>query len=411
MTGTQERHLKRSLSLPLLTLYGLGTTIGAGIYALLGEVVGGAGSYAPISFLLASALAGFSAFSFAELAARFPRSAGEALYVREAFGSPNLSLIVGLLVVLAGIASSATIVNGFLGYFGVFIQMPRESVILILVVLLGSLAGWGITQSALTAAAFTVVEAGGLILVIWVAGDSLGELPERVGELVPPLEITVWTGVLAGSFLAFFAFIGFEDMVNVAEEVKDVSRTMPRAIILTLGITFLLYMMLSVVAVLAVDPDEIGVSAAPLALLYERGGGASPKIIGLIGIVAIVNGALIQMIMAARVLYGLASQKLLPAPLARIHPVTRTPLVATVLVTVLVLAFALPLRIGILAEATAAITLTVFALVNLALWRIKRRDTGPAGLVRFPIWVPVAGFLSSTAFLAAEGVRIVSSLL
>ena len=411
MTASQEQHLKRSLSLPLLTRYGLGSTIVAGIYALLGEVVGGAGSYAPISFLLASILAGFSAFTFAELAARFPRSAGEALYVREAFGSPGLSLVVGLLVVLAGIVSSATIVNGFLGYFGIFIQLPRESVILILVVLLGSLAGWGITQSAFTAAAFTVVEAGGLILVIWVAGDSLGELPERAGELMPPLEITVWTGILAGSFLAFFAFIGFEDMVNVAEEVKDVTRAMPRAIILTLGITFLLYMMISVVAVLAVETTELGLSAAPLALLYERGGSASPKIIGLISIVAIVNGALIQMIMAARVLYGLASQRLLPAPLARIHPATRTPLVATVLVTVLVLAFALPLRIGILAEATAAITLTVFALVNLALWRIKRRDTGPAGLLRFPGWIPVAGFLSSVAFLAAEGVRIVSSVL
>jgi amino acid transporter len=388
----------------MIVLYGLGTTIGAGIYALLGEVAGSAGIYAPASFLVASVLAGFSAFTFAELVARFPSSAGEARYVREAFGSARLSVLVGLLVVLAGSVSAAAISNGFAGYFQEFVPAPRMLAVTGVIVLLGLLAAWGIGESVLAAGALTVLEIGGLLLVIWAGHGALAQPPVAPADLVPPLEAAVWGGVFTGSFLAFFAFIGFEDMVNVAEEVRDVTRTLPRAIIVTLVVTLALYLALSVVAVRALPIEELAGSRAPLALIYERSTGSSGALIGLIAVVATVNGALIQIIMASRVLYGLAAQGLLPGRLARIHPVTRTPLLATALVTCFVLALALPFRIGALAEATSVVALIVFALVNLALLRVKRRVPQPGGFV-VPAWVPGIGFVVSAGFVVAAAVR------
>lgn len=397
-----DHSLKRSLSLPLITLYGLGTTIGAGIFALVGKVAGRADLLAPVSFLVAAGLAAFTALSFAELSSRLPRSAAEAVYVRAGFRSRRLSVAVGLFVTLAGIVSAAAIVNGAVGYVHEFLPLARATVIVALVLGLGLVAAWGITESVSTAALFTAVEIAGLALVVWAGHEGWATLPERAGALVPPLDGAAWGGILAGAILAFYAFLGFEDMVNVAEEVKEVSRTLPAAIILTLVITTALYVTVAVTAVLAVPPDELALSGAPLALIYQRGTGGSAAVISLISIFALLNGALIQVIMSSRVLYGLSSRGDVPAVLGRVNPVTRTPLVATALSTALILALALWLPIEPLAEATSVIMLFVFALVNLALVLIKRYEPRPPGVWVFPAWVPVAGFLVSSAFLAFE---------
>ncbi|MFQ5468157.1 MAG: APC family permease, partial [Kiloniellaceae bacterium] len=257
-----EPRLKRTLSLPMILLYGLGTTIGAGVYALLGAVVAHAGVYAPVSFLVASVLAGLSAMSFAELAARFPTSAGEARYVREGLRSPALALAVGGLVIFAGIVSSAAVANGFAGYFQDLTGAAHTPTIAGLVILLFVVAAWGIGESVLVAALMTVIEIGGLLLVIWVARDAMGAPAGGAAGLVPPLEATVWIGIMAGSFLAFFAFIGFEDMVNVAEEVKNAPRVLPMAIGLTLVLTLALYLALATVAVRAVPIADLTASDA-----------------------------------------------------------------------------------------------------------------------------------------------------
>lgn len=408
----EQPTLRRRLGLTLMVLYGLGTTIGAGIYALVGLVAAEAGIFAPVSFLIAALLAGFSALSFAELCARFPTSAGEARYVREGFGSARLSLLVGLLVVAAGLVSAAAVANGFAGYLQTFVDLPREASVAGIVVLLGLLAAWGIGESVSAAGVMTLIEAGGLLLVIWVAHDN--PLPGAPGfeAFAPTADLVVWSGVLTGSFLAFFAFIGFEDMVNVAEEVTGVTRTLPRAILLTLAITTALYVVLALVAVRTVAPDELGRSGAPLALLYERGGG-EPALIAGIALIATVNGALIQIIMASRVLYGLADQGLLPRILARIGARTRTPLLATAIATLAVLAAGVAFEIGALAETTSVIALTVFALVNLALWRLKAPDKTrrppPPGLPSVPRWVPLVGFLVSAGFALAGALRGLAS--
>ena len=409
MTDAGQPTLQRRLSLPLLALYGLGTTVGAGIYALLGEVVASAGTLAPVSFIVASIMAGLTGFTFAELASRMPRSAGEAVYANEAFGTRVIPLAVGLLVVFAGTVSAAAISNGFVGYFEFFVAAPRSVVIFGLVVMLALVATWGIGESVLVAAALTVVEIGGLFLAIAIAGPSFADLPARAAEFVPPIETGAWLGIFGGSFLAFFAFLGFEDMVNVAEETKDPTRTLPRAIILTLGVTTVLYVLVTLSAILAVDLEDLAASDAPLALLFERSGRVSPNVISAIGVIAIINGGLIQIIMASRVLYGLASQGLLPRAFGRVQARTRTPVFATACVGIVVLILALALDIAPLARATAAITLIVFAIVNLALWRIKVRDAPPVGLFTVPLWVPITGFLVSVGFLVGEALRLVAS--
>ncbi len=396
---TSATPLKRAFSLPLLTFYGLGTILGAGIYVLIGEVVANAGMLAPVAFLVASILAGFSALSYAELGARFPFSAGEAVYVQQAFGHRRLAMLVGLLIVSIGIVSTATLVNGFVGYIHVFIDVEPWLAIVLLLLLLVGVAMWGITESAWIAALSTVVEMGGLVLVFAVAAPSLQELPVRWQEMMPTLDSAVWVGVVAGAFVAFYAFIGFEDIVNVAEEVQQPSRNLPLAILICLGVATMLYMAIALVSVFQVPVADLSISDAPLALVYERATGHPPVFIGLISLAAVINGALIQIIMASRVLYGMANQGWLPDVFASVHRITRTPLVATLLVGMVILIMALWLPLVTLAEITSLITLTVFSLVNLSLWRVKQREPRPAGIIVFPRWLPAAGFLCSACFI------------
>ena len=394
--------LKRSLSLPMMVLYGLGTTIGAGIYALVGEIANVAGYYAPVSFLIASLLAGFTAISFAELCARFPYAAGAALYVKQAFASNRLSTLVGLFVIAAGVVSTAALANGFIGYLHQFVNIDRNIAIILVIALLGIIAAWGIAESVTIASLITVLEIGGLLLVISVSGDGLLALPERWPELIPPADMTAWSGIYLGTLLSFYAFIGFDDMVDVAEEVKDVKHTLPAAILLTLGITTILYIVLMTTAVLSLPPAELAASKTPLVQLYEFHTGEKAVLISVIGMFAIINGALIQMIMASRVIYGMSSRGQLPALLATVHQRTQTPVIATALVTSIVLVLALIGRLASLAEITSTIMLTIFSLVNLALWRIKHKDPHPEGVKIFPVWIPVTGFFVSSVFVLNE---------
>jgi amino acid transporter len=386
--------LKRSLSTPLLVLYGLGTTVGAGIYVLIGEVAAQAGSLAPVSFVAAALLAAPTAFAFAELSSRYPRSAGEAVYVSEGLPLPGLALIVGLAVASVGILSSAAIANGFVGYARQFVDLPGPTLIVMLVCILAVIAAWGISESVALASIITLIEVGGLLVIVFV-GASADPAP-----VAPtPSDVAIVPGILAGAILAFYAFLGFEDMVNVAEEVRDAPRTVPRAIIVTLILTALLYAAVSIVAVRVVPLATLANAEAPLSLVFTHATGGSANMIGAIGAIAVVNGALIQIIMASRVLYGLGSQGWLPAAIARLHPRTRTPVLATFLVAVCVLVLALSLSLVRLAEVTSLVTLGIFALINLALWRIKLRDAGPVGGWSVPLWLPVVGFVVSAGFV------------
>jgi amino acid transporter len=223
-----------------------------------------------------------------------------------------------------------------------------------------------------------------------------------LSDFYPLLDGGVWQGIFIGGFLAFYAFIGFEDMVNVAEEVRQPERNMPRAILLALLVATLLYFTVATVAIGSVPLAGLAASDAPLAYLYQEVTGRNPVVITLIGMFAVINGALIQIIMAARVCYGMGRRRWLPLMFARINTVTRTPVLATASVALLVLVMALWLPLETLAKATSYFLLLVFTLVNLSLWRLKRISVHPHGIISIPLWIPVAGFFASLVFVLVQ---------
>jgi amino acid transporter len=391
--------LKRSIGLPLLLFYGLGNILGAGIYVLIGKVAGEAGLYMPFAFLVASVVAAFSALTYSELSARFPLSAGEAVYIDEGFHRTALSRLTGLLIAFAGMVSAATIARGFYGYFNLFVELPEPLVVAGIILLLGIVCIWGISQSVMAAALLTLIEIAGLLLVIWTGRDALATVPANFDSLLPPLQAAPMTGIVLGAFLAFFAFIGFEDMVNIAEEVKNPRHTLPAAILLALLIATLIYASVALVAVLSVDQRTLSTSTAPLADVISATSDINPKIISLISMLAIVNGALIQMIMASRLFYGMAKKGWLWRPLAHVSASTQTPVTASVLVIVITLGLALWFPLETLARSTSFLVLTVFALANASLFAIKRSQPQPAGIINNPTWVPLTGVISCTGLL------------
>ena len=396
-----ETKLKRGLGLTLLVLYGLGVTVGAGIYVLVGEVGAVAGKNAPLSFLVAGVVIGFSALTFAELATRLPHSAAEAVYVEVGFDSKRFGLLVGLMVAGAGLVSSAAIALGAAGYIRTLVDLPGWLVITALVVALTAIAAWGIVESVMVAGIMTVVEVLGLVAV---AGGVVVASPEILAGLPEVVSLKGGPGVeaiLVGAVIAFFAFIGFEDMDNVVEEVENPARVMPRAIGITLVVSLILYLFVATVAVLALSHDELASTEAPIALLAAKGIGFGATAVALIAIIATVNGIMVQIVMASRVLYGLAARDLLPKFLAAINPVTQTPLTATILIGAATLVLALGFPIGILAEWTSQIILAIFVFVNLALIRIKltKIATNPPAIT-LPLIVPILGAASAAGLLA-----------
>ncbi len=367
----QNNELARKINLPLLILYGLGTILGAGIYVLVGKVAGSAGLLAPLSFIVAALIAWLTAMSYSKLVVLFPKSAGEAVYVDHGFHRPWLTLSTGLMIILTGVVSAATLTSGFVGYLVVLVPINETLAMTCAIVLLATLAAWGIAESLIMAAFITLVEISGLCIVLFYCGDSLAQLPQRAGDLFVPNSIAQITGVLSGAFLAFYAFIGFEDMVNVVEEVKQPETTMPKAIFWVVILATSLYVLIALVATLSMPLTELEQSAAPLADLLSSQNASAAKAVAFIGMFAIVNGVLIQIIMASRVCYGLSKQYGGPAFLHSVSPHTRTPIIATVLIAALILLAALFFPLTTLAKSTSFIILVIFALINVALWRMQ----------------------------------------
>jgi len=393
-----KTELIRRLSLPLLIFYGIGTILGAGIYVLVGKVAGEAGFYTPFSFMLASLLAAFSAFSYAELAARFPRSAGEAIYIEEGFGIKKLSVAVGLMIVAVGIVSVATLAHGFAGYFKFFFELPEPLIVISLVLFVGVVCGWGIGQSVLIASIMTIVEIIGLLIILYVGRDAFTLLPVKIPEMIPPFDASIWAGIFMGSFIAFYAYLGFEDIVNVAEEAIKPRINIPRAVIISLIVTTIFYILISVVAIVLVSPQELALSNAPLAMIYNITTGQSPVVITIISLISVLNGALIQVIMASRVLYGMSRKQWLPEKIGEVNRTTHTPLIATTIVTGFILFFALSFPLLSLAKITSFITLNVFMLINFALLKLKYSKKEHDGFT-VPLWVPLLGGVSTLLFI------------
>lgn len=396
-----ERELKRVLNLPQVTFYGLGTILGAGIYVLVSAVAARAGSFMPFSFVLAGIVAAFSAFSFAALSARLPLAGGEAVYVHEAYRRTWFTRSIGYAVLLVGIVSSATIAKGFAGYLHLFIDVPEPVAIIFLTVMLGGVAAIGISESVWLATIITIIEMSGLLFVIVIGAPSIPGLFSSDVQLIPSLDISSWSVTATGAFLAFYAFVGFEDMVNIAEEVKQPERVLPIAIITALVVSTLLYGLFSL-SLLAVLPLEAIVSSdAPLATMVDAKG-FNPLWIGIVGILAILNGALVQIIKGARVLYGMSSRGWAPPWFQQLADKTKTPVNGTVVVSITILSLALTLPIERLAAITSAITLFVFMFVNLSLSILKKRDLVRVTTFDVPAIVPLVGALLCMGLLLIQ---------
>jgi len=306
--------------------------------------------------------------------------------------------------VMIAVVSSAAISIGSAGYLSVFLPLPKWMLVSGVALAMGMVATLGVKESVTFAGAMTLIEIGGLLGLIAAAVISDAPIVARLPEMVEPAGgPSAWAGLLSATLLAVFAFIGFEGLANVAEEVRDPKRNLPRAIFLTLAITTGLYVAVVWVSLVVVGHAELAQSEAPLALVFEKLTGASPRTMALVALVATLNGIIVQIIMSSRVLYGLAHQGSLPAMFGKVNERTRTPVVATAATTAVVLMLALMLPLHDLAEATSRLTLVVFALVNVALIRIKRRaDPIASGIYQAPAWVPWAGAVSCLALLIAD---------
>jgi APA family basic amino acid/polyamine antiporter len=388
--------LRRVLSLWQLLFYGLGVIVGAGIYVAIGAVIERAGTAAPLAFLLAGTAAAMTGLCYAELASRFPDASGAVSYVRHGFGSDRLAVLTGAAVTLAVTIAAASIARGAVHYLAVLVTAPEPLMIIALVGGFTAIAAYGVRESVGLAAALGVIEVAGLVAAT-VAG--LLAAPEFHVSNMVPTDVAGWRGTIAGAFIAFFAFIGFETLANLGEEVTDPHRTLPRAIIGAVAASVVLYVAVAMAVVLA---DGLSVSSPggnPLIGLFQ---GAGASAFAAIGAIAVANGVLIEIVMLARLFYGMARHGQLPGFLGGVHPRTQTPVPATLVAGAIVLATALLIPFEQLLVLTNAVALAVFALVDVALWRIQRNETAASRRMTVPRWIPPCAAALSLVLLLME---------
>jgi amino acid transporter len=387
--------LRRALTTPLLFLFILGDTLGAGVYVLVGQVAGEAGGAVWAPLLVALGLALLTAGSYAELATKYPRAGGAAHYTKLAFGSFP-ALVVGFCMLAAGIVSVAALARGFAGdYLTAFVTPPVALVALLFLAALALLNLRGIAESMRANVVATVVELTGLLLIValgaWVALRGDGHYAD-LAELGTP-EHGAAMAMVNGAVLAFYSFVGFETSVNLAEETRDPRRSYPRALFGALGVVGVVYVLVGVAASVSVPTERLAASSGPLLEVVETAGGVPDRLFSAIALVAVANGALLTGIMSSRLAYGMARDRLLPSVLARVLPGRRTPWVAIVSTTALSILLALTGDVVTLASTLVLLLLIVFSAVNCAVLAL-RRERGGAEHFRVPRVMPVLGVLS-----------------
>ena len=368
--------LRRAIGPRLLLLFIIGDMLGTGIYVRVGSVAGEVGGAVWVSFLVAFILAALTAFAYAELVTKYPGAAGAALYANRAFRNPFVSFMVAFAVVCSGLASAGAAARAFGGdYLSVFVNLPTLFVAVLFVAVLSTINFIGISESLKTNLVLTVIELSGLLLIIGIGVLALSGGTADVGR---PFTFSADTGialaVLAGASTAFYALVGFEDSVNVAEETQDPGRSFPRALFGGILITGIVYLLVAFTATMIIDPARLaGEETAPLSLVITEGPLAFPsQIFSLIALVAITNTALANLIMASRVVYGMAREGVMPSILGRAHRGRGTPWVAIVFVAVILLALVTSGDVGDLADTTVVLLLLVFTVVNIAVLVLKR---------------------------------------
>lgn len=384
--------LARRLGFFALVVYGIGDILGAGIYALVGKVIGIAGSGAWLTFFLAALAALLTGVSYAELSSRYPVAGGAASYVRRAFPGRAAATMIGVFILGTGLTSAATVSSAFSGYLNKIIAVPDALAKFTLVSLMSFLSFWGIQESSRVNMVFTAVEILGLMAVI-AAGFQLVDAPSAVAFARRAVEDIDFGTALAGVTLAFYAYIGFEDLANLAEEAKNPARDLPRAILIAIGTSTLVYLLVTLALQVNVPEAEIAASETPLLLIFQKAGYHwILNSFSVVAIVAISNTGLINLIMASRLMYGMSNEGLLPRGLSQIHHRRQTPWVGVAVAWLAVLALVFSGGVKILAQTTSLLILTVFLLVHVSLIRVKSRREPHSGF-RFHALAPIAGGL------------------
>ena len=404
-----EPTLRRSIGLWQMTLYGAGSMLGAGIYGLIGRVAAEMGSAIWLAFGLSLFAAGLTGLSYASLGSRYPRAGGAAYITQRAYRRSLLTHVVGLTVACSGftsIAAGARVVGENLQALPALEGLPTSMLAFLYLVVVGAFVYRGIRESMWANVACTLVEAAGLLLVIAVGlrfwgSANLLEFP-TVTETESGLPLVL---LVQGVVLTFYSFLGFEDSINVAEELKNPRRDLPLGLVMALVLTVIIYMSVAITAVSVVPWQELAEANAPLAEVMERAAPWFPAwtFIG-ITIFAVANTGLINYVTASRLLYGMSRDGHLPRVLSTIHPQRRTPHVAIVLIFALIVLLILSGDISQLASATVLLLLLVFSVINSALVILKLRPGEPQGAFELPIAVPAVGaFVSLVMFLARVG--------
>lgn len=389
--------LSRRMGLFHLTMYGVGLILGAGIYVLVGKAAGFAGETVWLSFVFAAIAAIFAGLSYSELSALFPKAAAEYVFVKKAFKNNFFAFIIGWLVIVTSIITAATVSVGFGGYFLQFINIPIVISAIVLIGILSFVNYLGIRESSWANTVFTIIEASGLVMII-VIGFTIAE----------PIQVNYFefsngfSGIILGFVLIFFAFIGFESMVNVAEEIKNPSKTIPKAIVLAIIITAILYILVSISAVRVLNWEELGTSLAPLASIADKAFGKTGSIVlSSIALFATTNTVLISLIAGSRIFYGMSKEGSLPSVFGRVHLKTKTPWISVFVMMITSMGFALVGDIVVIANITVFAVIITFASINLAVIFLRYTDPNltrpfrvPLNIKNFPI-IPLFGFIIS----------------
>jgi len=393
--------LKRAITPGLLLFFIVGDILGGGIYARVGQVAGDTGGAIWVAFALALVMAAFTAGSYAELVGKYPRAGGAGLYVHRAFGRPFVTFVIAFAVVASGITSASALARAFGGdYLSAFVDVPVVLTALGLLLLICAVNLRGIEESVKINVVFTLVEMGGLLLIVVVAAVAIagGDAePGRAFELKE--DASMLGAALAGAAIAFYALIGFEDSVNVAEETQEPARTYPKALFGALAIAGTLYLLVTIGASMVVPTDDLAASSGALLEVIRQGPLDIPeKLFAAIGLLALSNGALINMIMASRLLYGMAQEGVVPGPFAAVLAGRRTPWFAIGFTSAIAAVLVATGDLASLADTTVALLVVVFAIVNVCVLVLRRETVDHEHFV-VPTFVPLVGVAISIALL------------
>ncbi|TFV55796.1 APC family permease [Mycobacterium sp. PS03-16] len=400
--------LKRRITGPLLYLFILGDVLGAGIYALMGVLAGDVGGALWTPLVVALLLALLTAGSYAELVTKYPRAGGAAVFAERAYRQPIVSFLVGFSMLAAGVTSAAGLALAFSGdYLATFLDVPAVPAALVFLVLVACLNARGISESLKSNVVMTVIELTGLLIVIIAVALMVGDGRGDVGRITEfPDGATPALAILAGAIVAYYSFVGFETSANVAEEIRNPSRVYPGALFGALVTAGAVYALVGIASSIALSPSELAESSGPLLDVVAAAGVGVPNwLFSAIALVAVANGALLTMIMASRLTYGMARQALLPAVLGRVLPHRRTPWVAIVATTAVAMALALIGELATLAETVVLLLLFVFVSTNVSVL-VLRRDTVDHD--HFRVWtaVPVLGVTSCILLMTQQTAQV-----